>query len=63
MNALKRSEVLPELDHVHEHRAHPGVHTVPRENRPNQPTPPRSPVGSDVPDEGAFETFADGAGI
>ena len=63
MNAPKRSEVLRETDHVHEHHANPPICTVPREHRSNRPTSPRSPVGSDIPDEGAFETFADGAGI
>jgi hypothetical protein len=63
MNAPKRSEVLREMDPVREHRAHPGVHTVPREHRSDGQTPPRNPGGTYAPDEGTFETFADGAGI
>jgi hypothetical protein len=63
MNASERPEVLRETDHVREHRATPGVQTVPQEHRPNRQTPPRNPVGPHVPGEAAFETFVGGAGI
>jgi hypothetical protein len=63
MNPSTRSEVLREADQGKEQRGKPGVDTVPRELCPNEPSPSRDPVRPHVPGEGAFKTFADGAGI
>ena len=63
MNPFKRFEVLREADQGKEQRGDRGLYTVPRELCPNEPSPSRDPVVSYLPGEGAFETFADGAGI
>jgi hypothetical protein len=63
MNAPEHPGALRQTDHVPEHRGNPSVHTTPRERCPNEPAPPRRPVGPDTPDEGAFMTFVGGAGI
>jgi hypothetical protein len=63
MNASARPEVLLETDHVQEHHSNPSVDTGPHELCPNEPAPPRGPVGPDAPGGGAFETFGGGAGI
>jgi hypothetical protein len=63
MNEAARPEVLRETDHVRERRGNPGVDTVMQELFCNEQTPPRNPLGSYVPDEGAFETYFGGAGI
>jgi hypothetical protein len=63
MNPSTRSEVLPETDHVQEHRGNPGVDTVPPGLCSDEQTLSRNPVGPYVPDEADFETFVGGAGI
>jgi hypothetical protein len=63
MNATARSEVLSETDQVNHRRGNPGVDTVPQEDCPTEQTLPRNPAAPYAPDEGAFETFAGGAGI
>ena len=63
MNTSALSEVLSETDQGKEHRGNPGVDTVPKKSCPNEQIPPRNPAGPYVPDEGAFESFAGGAGI
>ena len=60
MNASEHSDVLRGTDPVKEHRGNPGVDTLPPEFCPRE-QPPWDPVGPS--DEGAFETFVDGAGI
>jgi hypothetical protein len=63
MNPSVSSEVLRDMDHSQEPRGNPGVDTAPQEHRSNGQTPPRNTGEPSVPDEGAFETFVDGAGI
>jgi hypothetical protein len=63
MNAPERLEVLPERNHVPEHRGNPSAHTTLHELCSNEQAPPRGPVGPYAPDEGAVETFVGGAGI
>jgi hypothetical protein len=63
MNAPERAGVLPEADHVKEHRGPLSVHPLRQELRPDERAAPRDPVGSFVPDECAAETFVGGAGI
>ena len=63
MNASACPEVLRDTDHVQERRGNPVVDNVLQELCSNEQTPPRNPLGSYVPDEGAFYTFIGGAGI
>jgi hypothetical protein len=63
MNAPERSEILPERNHVQEHRGSPSAQPTLHELCSDEPAPPRGPVGPDAPDEGAVETFVGGAGI
>jgi hypothetical protein len=61
MNAPTRPEAVRETDQAREQRGNPSVIPVPKTVRSNEQTRTRTPA---VPsDEGAFETFADGAGI
>ena len=63
MNAPERSDVLRQTDHVPERHGNLSAHTPPHERCPVELAPPRRPPGPDAPDEGAFMTFAGGAGI
>jgi hypothetical protein len=63
MNAFERSEVRWEIDQVTGRDGNPSVGGGPPEPCSSEQTPPRNPLGSWVPDEGAFETFVGGAGI
>jgi hypothetical protein len=63
MNVSERSAVLRQTDQIKEHRGNPRVDTVPQEPYPAEQAPPRNPVRPNIPDEGAFETLAGGAGI
>jgi hypothetical protein len=63
MSIKSQFEVMREMDRVEEHGGNPGVDNVPQDLCPNEQTSPRNPVEPYVPDEGAFETFVDGAGI
>jgi hypothetical protein len=63
MNAPARPEGSRQTDHVQERGGNPGVDTVPQEPRSDEQAPPWGAPESNVPDEGAFETFVGGAGI
>jgi hypothetical protein len=63
MNTSTRSEVPSDADSDKVRHANPRDQFVLQELCSNEQTPPRNPLGSHVPDEGAFETFVGGAGI
>jgi len=62
MNPSERPEVLRGMDPVQGHRGRPALDSVPQQPRPDEQTPPRDPVGPQIPDD-ATETFVGGAGI
>jgi hypothetical protein len=63
MNASRRFKALRETAQVQEYHANLSAHTVLLEHRWNRQTAPRNQGGPEVPVEGTFETFIDGAGI
>jgi hypothetical protein len=63
MNSSTHFEVLSEAERSEEHCGNPRVPIVLEELCSNEPTPPRNPVGPDVPNEGSSQTFVHGAGI
>jgi hypothetical protein len=63
MSTPKRLEVRRETDQVKEHRGNSRGDTPTQKVDFNGQVQPRNPVGPNVPDRGAFETFDGGAGI
>jgi hypothetical protein len=63
MHTSARSEVLREAEQDKGRRGDPRVADLPQEGCASQQAPPRNPVGSHVPDKGAFQTFVGGDGI
>jgi hypothetical protein len=63
MNASARSAIRGETDQAQEHGDGARVDAVPQKACCTEQAQPRNPVGPDVPAEGTFETFMDGAGI
>jgi hypothetical protein len=63
MNASTRPEVLRQTDHVQERPGDAGVDTMLQELCSDERTPQRNTPWPCVPDEGASETFIDGAGV
>jgi hypothetical protein len=57
------AEAVPVTDQARKRRGHPGLDSVRQELHLDRQTPPRDPVGPQVPDEDAAETFVGGAGI
>ena len=63
MNPSKRFETRRETGQAKQHNRVPKVETVPPKVCFDEQTPPRKPAEPHAPDDGAFETFVDGAGI
>jgi hypothetical protein len=63
MSTSERPELPRETDPVKECRGDQDVGGAPQEFRPNEPNPTRDPVGPQLSNKSAFETYVGGAGI